>query len=161
MENPAEKSIIEEATLGKIRNLINVNQIKLWLHPYYDQDTKVSQADKMLDTANALAPELNMEVGDVYQGLLKLQTNAVDKLSARDLLAKSNQIELKIKLDKRAKQINPESGHFIKVRSKIIFDVQSICSVCSMYFRIRNFKICKSSLGVKSKFLGNIYFLRT
>ena len=58
-----------------------------------DQGTKVSQAVKMLETANALAPELNMEVGDIYQGLLKLQTNAVDKLSARDLLAKSNQLD--------------------------------------------------------------------
>ena len=125
MENSAEKSIVEEAKLGKIRNLINVNQIKLWLPPYFDQETKVSQADKMLDTANALAPELNMEVGNVYQGLLKLQTNAVDKLSARDLLAKSNQIELKIKLDKRAKQKNPEIEHLLKVRSKSILIVIS------------------------------------
>ena len=35
-EATKNKSIVEEANLSRIRNLINENKIKLWQDPYYD-----------------------------------------------------------------------------------------------------------------------------
>ena len=61
----------------------------------------------MLQTANALAPELELDDMEVFNGLIKLQNNALDKLKAREVLNQSGQIELKLKLDRQAKQQNP------------------------------------------------------
>ena len=119
MDNHAEKTIMEEATLGRIRNLVNENKIKLWLAPFYDEETKSPQDDKLMDTAIALSPDLTMDVSDVYQGLYKLQNNALDKLRSRELLTKSAQIEVKLKLDKRAKQQNPGLDTDIRVKVDI------------------------------------------
>ena len=55
-ESSRDESIVQEANLSRIRNLINQNKIKLWLDPYYDNDNKTPFETKMLQTANALAP---------------------------------------------------------------------------------------------------------
>ena len=55
-ESSKDESIVQEANLSRIRNLINQNKIKLWLDPYYDSDNKTPLETKMLQTANALAP---------------------------------------------------------------------------------------------------------
>ena len=55
-ESSRDESIVQEASLSRIRNLINQNKIKLWLDPYFDNDNKTPFETKMLQTANALAP---------------------------------------------------------------------------------------------------------
>lgn len=101
MENGEE--IQQEAILSRIRNLINENKIKLWLAPFYNQDTCTPNQDKMLQTANALAPELELDDLQVFNGMLKLQNNALEKLKSRQILNQSGQIELKLKLDKKSR----------------------------------------------------------
>ena len=49
-----------------------------------------------------------MDDMEVYNGMMKLQENALDKLKAREILNRSGQIELKLKLDKQAKEQNPD-----------------------------------------------------
>lgn len=114
-ESSKDENIIEEANLSRIRNLINENKIKLWIDPYYDSENKVPFESKMLQTANALAPELELDDIVVYNGMVKLQKNALDKLKARETLNQSGQIELKLKLDKQAKQKNPSLGSFTTI----------------------------------------------
>ena len=65
-----EDKIVQEATLSRIRNLINENKIKLWLEPYYDVEKKITQESKLLQTANALAPELELDDIEVFNGLM-------------------------------------------------------------------------------------------
>jgi len=114
-ESSRDESIVQEANLSRIRNLINQNKIKLWLDPYYDNDNKTPFETKMLQTANALAPDLEMDDMEVYNGMMKLQENALDKLKAREILNRSGQIELKLKLDKLAKEKNPDLGAFTTI----------------------------------------------
>ena len=64
---------VQEANLSRIRNLIKENKIKLWLEPYYDNVSKSPHESKMLQTANALAPELELDDMEVYNGMVKLQ----------------------------------------------------------------------------------------
>ena len=104
-----DEFIVQEANLSRIRNLIKENKIKLWLEPYYNNVSKSPLESKMLQTANALAPELELDDMEVYDGMVKLQNNALDNLKARELLNKSGQIELKLKLDKQAREKNPGS----------------------------------------------------
>ena len=52
---------------------------------------------------------------EVYNGMMKLQENALDKLKAREILNRSGQIELKLKLDKLAKEKNPDLGAFTTI----------------------------------------------
>ena len=52
---------------------------------------------------------------EVYNGMMKLQENALDKLKAREILNRSGQIELKLKLDKQAKEKNPDLGAFTTI----------------------------------------------
>ena len=65
-----EDKIVQEATLSRIRNLINENKIKLWLEPYYDVEKRIAQESKLLQTANALAPELELDDIEVFNGLM-------------------------------------------------------------------------------------------
>ena len=110
-----DESIVQEANLSRIRNLINQNKIKLWLDPYYDNDNKAPFETEMLQTANALAPELEMDDMEVYNGMKELQQIALDKLKAREILSRSGQIELKLKLDEQAKEQNPDLGAFTTI----------------------------------------------
>ena len=56
-----------------------------------------------------------MDDMEVYNGMMKLQENALDKLKAREILNRSGQIELKLKLDKQAKEKNPDLGAFTTI----------------------------------------------
>ena len=56
-----------------------------------------------------------MDDMEVYNGMMKLQENALDKLKAREILNRSGQIELKLKLDKQAKEQNPDLGAFTTI----------------------------------------------
>ena len=47
--------------------------------------------------------------------MMKLQENALDKLKACEILNRSGQIELKLKLDKQAKEKNPDLGAFTTI----------------------------------------------
>ena len=59
--------------------------------------------------------DLEMDDMEVYNGMMKLQENALDKLKAREILNRSGQIELKLKLDKLAKEKNPDLGAFTTI----------------------------------------------
>ena len=59
--------------------------------------------------------DLEMDDMEVYNGMMKLQENALDKLKAREILNRSGQIELKLKLDKLAKEKNPDLGSFTTI----------------------------------------------
>ena len=59
--------------------------------------------------------DLEMDDMEVYNGMMKLQENALDKLKAREILNRSGQIELKLKLDKQAKEKNPDLGAFTTI----------------------------------------------
>ena len=114
-ESSRDESIVQEANLSRIRNLINQNEIKLWLDPYYDNDNKAPFETEMLQTANALAPELEMDDMEVYNGMKQLQEIALDKSMAREIFNRSGQLELKLKLDKQAKEQNPDLGAFTTI----------------------------------------------
>ena len=83
--------ILEEATLNQIRNIINQNKIKLWQYPYYDKETGPNES-KILQCANNLATTLELEDLEIYQGLKKLQQNALEKLNSRETLTQFGQI---------------------------------------------------------------------
>jgi len=110
-----EEKTIQEATLSRIRNLVNANKIKLWNDPYLSKEDSTPNESKLLELANTLSPELELDDMEIFQGLLKLQSNALEKLKAREVLQQSGKIELKLKLDKNSKQKNPSLGSIIKV----------------------------------------------
>ena len=92
-------SIVQEATLSRIRNVVNENKIKLWTPPYYDKDNPEDDA-KLLQLASTLAVTLEMDDVEILEGLKKLQRNALEKLVAREKLAKSNEMTIKVKAPK-------------------------------------------------------------
>ena len=147
-----EDKIVQEATLSRIRNLINENKIKLWLDPYYDVDKKVSMESKMLQTANALAPELELDDIEVFNGLLKLQNNALEKLKARDVLNQSNKLELKLKLDKHVKQRNPDLSPILNIKIDAYDDGEDLTKEVSKVINVppEMFKLVSAGSVIKN-----------
>jgi hypothetical protein len=89
---------------------------RLWLEPYYTKESG-SDESKLLQISSALATTLEMDDMEVFQGLVKLQSNALDKLKARELLSQSGYIEIKAKLDKQIQKSNPELSSVITVKA--------------------------------------------
>ena len=147
-----EDKIVQEATLSRIRNLVNENKIKLWLDPYYDVDKKVPMESKILQTANALAPELELDDIEVFNGLLKLQNNALEKLKARDLLNQSNKLELKLKLDKHVRQRNPDLSPTVNIKIDMYDDGEDLTKEVSKVVNIppEMFKLVTAGSVIKN-----------
>jgi len=94
-----EEEAVYEAKLSRVRNGVNENKIKLWVEPYYTGDATADQV-KLMELGSNLALTLDMDEDTVTGCLKTLQSNALEKLEARDALAKSNLLSLKIKLSK-------------------------------------------------------------
>ena len=73
----------EEATLTKIRTVLNSQGVKLWEPPYYDTEKKIPNEPSLHELAVALCGEVNLPRPHIFQGLQMLQQNALEKLAAR------------------------------------------------------------------------------
>jgi len=76
--------IQEETTLTKIRLKLNEQSIKLWEPPYYDKEKKKGEEEKVHELAVMLTLELEMPIPHIFQGLLMLQQNALERLAAKN-----------------------------------------------------------------------------
>ena len=56
-------------TEKKILCAVKERKIKLWLLPFYNQETRTSQANVMTSYARFLAARLKMDLVNVYQGI--------------------------------------------------------------------------------------------
>ena len=56
-------------TENKILCAVKERKIKLWLLPFYNQETRTSQANVMTSYARFLAARLKMDLVNVYQGI--------------------------------------------------------------------------------------------
>ena len=74
----------EEATLTKIRTVLNDQKVKLWEAPYYDPEKKVPNEPSLHELAVTLCAEVNLPRPHIFQGLQLLQQHALEKLAARD-----------------------------------------------------------------------------
>jgi len=93
----------EEATLTKIRNVLNSNKVKLWEPPYYDTEKKVPNEAGLHELAVTLANDVNLPRPHIFQGLQMLQQNAIEKLAARDRFKESGVANFKIRCAKGLK----------------------------------------------------------
>jgi len=93
----------EEATLTKIRTVLNDQKVKLWEAPYYDQEKKVPNEPSLHELAVTLCTEVNLPRPHIFQGLQLLQQHALEKLAARDRFKDSGIASLKIRCAKGLK----------------------------------------------------------
>lgn len=151
------EDVNQEAILSRIRNLVNENKIKLWLSPYFDQMTGTSNESKMLEMANTLAPELEMDDIEVFNGLTKLQKNALEKLKAREVLNQSGQIELKLKLDKQTKLKNPNLKGPLTIQVDINFAGEDLFEIVSKEINVptQMLKLVSAGSVIKSEICLN------
>ena len=56
-------------TENKILCAVKERKIKLWILPFYNQETRTSQANVMTSYARFLAARLEMDLVNVYQGI--------------------------------------------------------------------------------------------
>jgi len=94
-----DAEVVREARLSLVRNAVNQNKIKLWTEPYHTGDSAADQA-KLIELGSNLAPTLDLDEDIVTECLRVLQRNALEKLEAREALAKTNMLSLKLKLSK-------------------------------------------------------------
>ena len=73
----------EEATLTKIRTVLNTQGVKLWEPPYYDTEKKVPNEPSLHELAVTLCGEVDLPRPHIFQGLQMLQQNALETLAAR------------------------------------------------------------------------------
>ncbi|KAG8223390.1 hypothetical protein J437_LFUL002635, partial [Ladona fulva] len=90
-------SLKHEDVLMKVRNKLNETSVKLWLQPYYSDDTG-SCEEEIKKIALNLSKELEVDVETVIAALKDLQTNAVEKLSAREKFQKTGVATLKVRV---------------------------------------------------------------
>ena len=74
----------EEATLTKIRTVLNTHKVKLWEAPYYDTEKKVPNEPSLHELAVTLSADVDLPRPHIFQGLQMLQQHALEKLAARD-----------------------------------------------------------------------------
>ena len=148
----SDEHILQEAMLSRIRNVVNQNKIKLWLEPYYDKETLTPNESNMIQTANSLALELEMDDMEVLRGLKKLQDNALEKLRARDALQSRGEIELKVKLDKTTKTKMPEMDAVITVSTDATSSGQDLAKVIGSKLQLEadSFKMVTAGTVIKS-----------
>jgi len=95
--------IQEETTLTKIRLKLNEQTIKLWEPPYYDKEKKKGEEEKVHELAVILTLELEMPIPHIFQGLLMLQQNALERLAAKNKFEESGILNLRIRCAKGLK----------------------------------------------------------
>jgi len=102
----------EEATLTKVRTLLNNHGMKLWEQPYYDQERKIPVEANMHELAVTLKADLDMPLPHIFQSLLMLQQNALEKLAARDRFKESGVASFKLRcakgLNSKVKKVDIE-----------------------------------------------------
>eukprot|EP00094_Tigriopus_californicus_P006775 TCALIF_06526-PA protein Name:"Similar to NUB1 NEDD8 ultimate buster 1 (Homo sapiens)" AED:0.17 eAED:0.17 QI:0/0.66/0.57/0.85/0.83/0.71/7/149/781 len=91
-----DEELVREGVFNQIRNSLNQNGIKLWVEPYCKEG--IPQGDKLLELACSLSPVLGIDDMTLMEGIKYLQSNALEKLAARDTLNKSGQIQLRLKI---------------------------------------------------------------
>jgi len=90
----------EEATLTKIRTVLNNHKVKLWEAPYFDVEKKAPNEAGLHELAVTLAADVNLPRPHLFQGLQMLQQHALEKLAARDRFKETGIANLKIKCAK-------------------------------------------------------------
>ena len=69
---PSTSKIVSSKNLeteNKILCAVKERKIKLWILPFYNQETRTSQANVMTSYARFLAARLEMDLVNVYQGI--------------------------------------------------------------------------------------------
>lgn len=90
----------EEATLTKIRTVLNNHKVKLWEAPYFDVEKKAPNEAGLHELAVTLAADVNLPRPHLFQGLQMLQQHALEKLAARDRFKETGIANLKIRCAK-------------------------------------------------------------
>ncbi|MCP3661552.1 MAG: hypothetical protein GY696_03485 [Gammaproteobacteria bacterium] len=100
-ENLAE--IMEETMMTKIRLKLNEQKVKLWEEPYYNKEQKCSAEGNIHELAQTLGTELDLPVPHIFQCMMSLQQNALEKLEARKRYDESGVLYLRLKCSKGLK----------------------------------------------------------
>ncbi|XP_023329738.1 NEDD8 ultimate buster 1 isoform X2 [Eurytemora carolleeae] len=100
-ENIAQ--VMEETTLTRIRLLLNDQKVKLWEPPYYNKDLNQADEKQIHELAGVIKPDLELPLPHIFQGLLMLQQNALEKLAARNRFSESGVLNLRLKFGRTLK----------------------------------------------------------
>ena len=90
----SNKMVVSSENLNidnKILCAVKERKIKLWLLPFYNQETRTSQANVMTSYARFLAARLEMDLVNVYQALCKLQNETLNIENKSDLELKTEE----------------------------------------------------------------------
>lgn len=75
----------ESAIQARVREKLNVENVRLWTEPFYDVVSKQVVADEVLALASRYATELKLREAETVECLYALQRNALERLAERDL----------------------------------------------------------------------------
>jgi len=106
MDDENVAAVMEETTVTKIRLKLNEQKVKLWQDPYYNTERKCCNEPSLHELAVVLKNELNLPIPHIFQGLMSLQQNALEKLEARKRYDESGVLFIRIKWSKGLKARN-------------------------------------------------------
>jgi len=73
----------ENALNARLREKLNVENVKLWTEPFYDPVTKTVVDSEILALASRYAAELKFEESVTIETLFLLQANALERIAER------------------------------------------------------------------------------
>jgi len=127
----------EESTLTKIRTLLNQHKVKLWEPPYYDPEKKAPVEGNLNELAVTLMEDLGLPRPHIFQGLLMLQQNALEKLAARDRFKESGVASFKLRCAKGLKcKVKKVDIELSKLGSDLLAQVASFASIPAAQLKI-------------------------
>jgi len=127
----------EEATLTKIRTLLNQHKVKLWEPPYYDPERKAPVEGNLNELAVTLMEDLGLPRPHIFQGLIMLQQNALEKLAARDRFKESGVASFKLRCAKGVKcKVKKVDIELSKLGSDLLAQVASYASIPAEQLKI-------------------------
>lgn len=106
MDDENVAAVMEETTFTKVRLKLNEQKVKLWQDPYYNTEQKCCNEPSLHELAVVLKNELNLPIPHIFQGLMSLQQNALEKLEARKRYDESGVLFIRIKWSKGLKARN-------------------------------------------------------
>jgi len=127
----------EEATLTKIRTLLNQHKVKLWEPPYYDPEKKSPVEGNLNELAVTLMDDLGLPRPHIFQGLIMLQQNALEKLAARDRFKESGVASFKLRCAKGVKcKVKKVDIELSKLGSDLLAQVATYASIPAEQLKI-------------------------
>ena len=84
--------------------MANCGSFRLWVDPYYDAQTGPCEG-RLLELSVNLAPTLALPETRVFDALVHLQQNALEKLEAREYQKTEGKLKLKLRLTRNLQQL--------------------------------------------------------